>query len=186
MGERDTDLEEAFIAFAAFGSSRNLATGDVPAAGLGWALNSASFAKLTRESGIIGSVVTLTDIDIIFNQCKVGRKLDFTAFKRSLELIAEKRGCSVDHLKALIIASEPKLNGTVPDLNPIVEKLTDASLYTGSHRERFDRETGVGKGAAGRDTFSATASLSHIVSRHNPNTTLGSPKVHRPTPTVTV
>ena len=33
----------------------------------------------------------------------------------------------------------------------IYDKLTDASLYTGAHKERFDASTGKGKGLAGRD-----------------------------------
>lgn len=32
----------------------------------------------------------------------------------------------------------------------VVDRLTDVSKYTGSHKERFDLETGKGKGKAGR------------------------------------
>ncbi|KAJ3104026.1 hypothetical protein HDU97_009573 [Phlyctochytrium planicorne] len=169
--QMSSDLEEAFTAFAAFGSARNLATGVVPSAGQ-WQMDSAKFAKMCRESGIICQTLSLTDVDIVFNQCKVGRKLDFAAFQRALELLAERRGCDVAHIEALVLATEPQLNGTIPEINPIVEKLTDTSKYTGTHRERFD-ETGVGRGAAGRDTVNSTANLSSIVSRHNPNKTLG-------------
>ncbi|KAI8846486.1 p25-alpha-domain-containing protein [Chytridium lagenaria] len=171
VGSRDdSDLEEAFIAFAAFGSARKPRHGRS---------SGSRISKLARESGMIGGNLTVTDVDIVFGRCKVGRKLDFKAFKKALEMIAERRGCTIEHVKALVIGSEPQLKGTVPDMIPIVEKLTDASLYTGSHRERFDSVTGVGRGAAGRDTVAKTGSLSDIVSRHNPNTTLGSPKVMR-------
>ncbi|KAJ3303044.1 hypothetical protein HDU76_005421, partial [Blyttiomyces sp. JEL0837] len=68
----------------------------------------------------------------------------------------------------------------IPDVDPIIEKLTDTSLYTGTHKQRFDPETGVGRGLEGRDTVATTASLANIVSRHNPNKTLGGPLVTPP------
>ena len=40
----------------------------------------------------------------------------------------------------------------------IFEKLTDPALYTGHHKYRFDPKTGKGKGIAGRESHSITAS----------------------------
>lgn len=35
----------------------------------------------------------------------------------------------------------------------IFDKLTDPSLYTGTHKHRFDPKTGKGLGLAGRDSI---------------------------------
>ena len=35
--------------------------------------------------------------------------------------------------------------------SPLLDRMTDTSKYTGSHKERFD-ESGKGKGLAGRDS----------------------------------
>lgn len=37
-----------------------------------------------------------------------------------------------------------------PKKQSIFDKLTDPKLYTGSHKHRFDPETGKGRGKAGR------------------------------------
>ncbi|KAJ3159026.1 hypothetical protein HK101_001154 [Irineochytrium annulatum] len=177
-------LREAFDSFSSFGTSRNLATGQVVpnfASHMAMHQDSARFAKLCRESGLISPNCTLTDVDIVFNACKAGRKLEFAGFRRALGMLAERRGCTADHLESMVIASEPKFNGTIPDADPLLDKLTDTSLYTGTHRERFDQTTGVGKGIAGREPIAKNASLSNIVSRHNSSATLGA----RPPPIIT-
>jgi len=42
-------------------------------------------------------------------------------------------------------------HGASPKKTTIYDKLTDASLYTGAHKERFDASTGKGLGLGGRD-----------------------------------
>lgn len=46
---------------------------------------------------------------------------------------------------ALVGASKPRTDG-------IYSKLTDHTLYTGAHKERFDADTGAGRGLAGRES----------------------------------
>ena len=78
------------------------------------------------------------------------RKLTFAEFERALELVAAKKGCSVEEVQAAVAAAAPSSSGTKAEVSGIVSKMTDTSQYTGAHKERFDAE-GHGKGLAGRD-----------------------------------
>lgn len=55
-------------------------------------------------------------------------------------------------IKAKIINSAPKSHGaTILSTDDATARLTDVSKYTGAHKERFDAETGKGKGIDGRE-----------------------------------
>ncbi|KAJ3129104.1 hypothetical protein HK100_008818 [Physocladia obscura] len=141
-------------------------------------MDSAKFAKLCRDSGLIDNAsLSLIDVDIIFSKCKEKgkRRLDYLHFQKALVEIARTRQCDVDHVVAMIVTAAPEINGTIPQVDEIIEKLTDTSLYTGTHKARFDPVTGQGLGLSGRETISPTANLSAIVSRANSAKTLGSP-----------
>jgi len=58
----------------------------------------------------------------------------------------------------------PIARGTIPNAVGIYDKLTNTSLYTGTHKQRFD-ESGHGRGLEGRDTPSKTNALSTMVAR---------------------
>jgi hypothetical protein len=83
--------------------------------------------------------------------------MDFAAFCALLDELAVKhfKGASTedakDKFRGLIISSGgPKAVGTTKVTNAAVtDRMTDASKYTGSHKERFDAE-GKGKGIEGR------------------------------------
>ena len=63
----------------------------------------------------------------------------------------------------------------------IFERLTDASLYTGHHRHRFDHETGKGKGLAGRDSLSkGLGTVSHVEIRPDDDRVLCTSELFRP------
>ncbi|KAJ3385504.1 Tubulin polymerization-promoting protein member 2 [Entophlyctis sp. JEL0112] len=183
------DLRAAFEDFALFGAPRAALAAQSPSAAAPRdpvSMDSAKFAKLCRDSGLIDNQsLSLIDVDIIFSKCKpVGkRKLDYAHFQKALLEIARVRQCDVEHVVALIVSTEPGINGTIPEASQIVEKLTDTSLYTGSHRNRFDPVTGQGLGLSGREPVSATADLSAIVSRHNAAKTLGAHPVATATAT---
>ncbi|KAI9325442.1 p25-alpha-domain-containing protein [Zopfochytrium polystomum] len=173
------DLRSAFEAFASFGSSRNLAASAPIPNAAATTIDSARFAKLARDTGLIAPPsLTIVDVDLIFEKCKIAkgtRKLDFKGFKKALQMVAEKRQCDYSHVVAIVVAGSPALTGTIPDYDPVIEKLTDTSLYTGTHKNRFDPETGVGRGLEGREPVNTTSNLANLVSRHNPNKTLGAP-----------
>lgn len=123
-------------------------------------LDGAKFAKLCKECGVLSKSCTRTDVDLEFARVKTHgqRKINFDQFQTALEsLAAKKYGRGVDkaeafdRLKSTILKSGgPEVHGTEAVSGGIVGKLTDTSLYTGAHRERFDAD-GHGRGAAGRD-----------------------------------
>jgi len=54
--------------------------------------------------------------------------------------------------QALASVEGPKAEGTTQiSKTGGVDRMTDAKLYTGAHKERFDAETGKGKGLEGRE-----------------------------------
>lgn len=63
-----------------------------------------------------------------------------------------------------IVDKAPVARGTVADTNGIYSKLTNTTLYTGTHKNRFD-DAGVGKGAAGRVQPTGTVTLGTVVNR---------------------
>ena len=73
------------------------------------------------------------------------RRIGFDQFCQAIRFLAEKKfpgdGQAFDKLAAQIAKAEPNSSGTQPEAKGIFSKLTDTSLYTGSHKERFD-ETG--------------------------------------------
>jgi Ca2+-binding EF-hand superfamily protein len=134
-------LEDAFEQFCSFGSKSRLTE-----------LDNAKFAKLCRDAKLLDKRFTKVDVDMAFAKVtpKGKRKLTFAEFERALELVAAKKGCSVEEVQAAVAAAAPSSSGTKAEVSGIVSKMTDTSQYTGAHKERFDAE-GHGKGLAGRD-----------------------------------
>jgi len=141
----------------------------------GTQMDGAKFAKFCRDNRLTDNKkVMSTDVDIIFNKVKAkgSRKLDWNTFQDALALIAEKKhpGKSGEEAFQLLVnnlvrkGTGPISTGTVPQHDAIVDRMTDTSLYTGTHKLRFD-ESGVGLGAAGRDQPSRTADLSQLTNR---------------------
>uniref|UniRef100_A0A8C6WP29 Tubulin polymerization-promoting protein family member 3 n=1 Tax=Neogobius melanostomus TaxID=47308 RepID=A0A8C6WP29_9GOBI len=144
------ELLAAFKKFSVHGDHKAAAT-EMP--GQKW-------AKLCKDCKIIdGKHVTSTDIDIIFSKLvpKTSRGMPYTDFKKALEMLAQKRfpdQSKEDALEAthkLIEGKEPANAGvTKVDKTGAVDRLTDTSRYTGSHKERFDG-SGRGRGRHGRE-----------------------------------
>ncbi|XP_015276711.1 PREDICTED: tubulin polymerization-promoting protein family member 3 [Gekko japonicus] len=90
---------------------------------------------------------------------KTARCINVEEFKKALEELAPKRFKdkskeeAFDAICQLVAGKEP-VNVGVTKAKSVgaVERLTDTSKYTGSHKERFD-ETGKGKGKSGRETL---------------------------------
>ncbi|KAH8045402.1 hypothetical protein JL720_16723 [Aureococcus anophagefferens] len=73
-----------------------------------------------------------------------------TGFERAVSLVAAKRTQPLEAVAKLIFdAGGPKARGTEPES---LGRLTDAALYTGSHKHRFDAD-GNGRGLDGRDSI---------------------------------
>jgi hypothetical protein len=74
------------------------------------------------------------------------RKITFDQFKAALRMLAEKKfpndSQCFSRILELVRKAAPTTNSATPtQVDGIFSKLTDTSLYTGTHKERFD-ETG--------------------------------------------
>uniref|UniRef100_V9KZ87 Tubulin polymerization-promoting protein family member 3-like protein n=1 Tax=Callorhinchus milii TaxID=7868 RepID=V9KZ87_CALMI len=150
MAEAEGEAQKTFRRFAVLGDSKSS----------GRDMSGKNFAKLCRDCGIVdGRSVTGTDADITFSRVKArtSRAIGFEEFLRALGELSGKRfegkgqKEAMDGMYGLIAGKEPLLTGiTKTGKAGAVDRLTDSSRYTGSHKERFD-ESGKGKGKAGRE-----------------------------------
>ncbi|XP_043844608.1 tubulin polymerization-promoting protein family member 2 [Dromiciops gliroides] len=146
----ESEAEKTFHLFAAYGDSSSS----------GNDLNNKNFAKLCKDCGIIdGKAVTSTDVDIVFSKVKEknARTINWNQFQVALKELGQKKfkGENPDQILknmfTLIKDKGPTATGTTKAVAVGgVDRLTDTSKYTGSHKERFD-ESGKGKGKAGRN-----------------------------------
>uniref|UniRef100_A0A8C8M5V1 Tubulin polymerization-promoting protein family member 3 n=1 Tax=Oncorhynchus tshawytscha TaxID=74940 RepID=A0A8C8M5V1_ONCTS len=144
-----TDLEQLMNSFKKFAIH-----GDTKATGK--EMNGKNWAKLCKDCKIIdGKNVTGTDVDIVFTKTVVDDHHE--EFQRALEELAPKRfkGQSKEEaltsVYKLIEGKEPTNIGvTKMAKTAAVDRLTDTTKYTGSHKERFD-ESGKGRGKGGRE-----------------------------------
>uniref|UniRef100_A0A493T2N4 Tubulin polymerization-promoting protein family member 3 n=8 Tax=Anatidae TaxID=8830 RepID=A0A493T2N4_ANAPP len=145
-------LEESFRKFAIYGDTK--ATGQE--------MNGKNWAKLCKDCKVTdGKSVTGTDVDIVFSKVKgkTARVINYEEFKKALEELAQKRFKDKSKEEAFeaicqLVAGKEPINVGVTKAKTVgaVERLTDTSKYTGSHKERFD-ETGKGKGKSGRENI---------------------------------
>jgi len=141
-------MEDVYRSFCAFGAEKG---GAAPL------MEGAKFAKLCRDLNLLDRSVTPTDVDIIFSKVKpkTERKINFSQFNEALRQLAEKKfpgdPDALEKMQEMVIQGKgPIAHGVTKAVkSAAVERLTDASKYTGSHRERFD-EGGRGKGILGR------------------------------------
>ncbi|KAF7688943.1 tubulin polymerization-promoting protein family member 2 [Silurus meridionalis] len=150
------ELETAFKKFAVHGDTK--ATGKE--------MSGKNFAKLCKDCKVIdGKSITITDADIVFSKVKdkTARVITFEQFTQALVELAPKRfkGKSQEEaqqlLYGLIAGKEPaNLGITKVAKAGAVDRLTDTSKYTGSHKERFD-DSGKGKGKDGREDIPDTS-----------------------------
>ncbi|XP_051518815.1 tubulin polymerization-promoting protein family member 3-like [Myxocyprinus asiaticus] len=151
-----TDVETAFRKFAVHGDTK--ATGKE--------MNGKNFVKLCKDCKVIdGKNVTSTDVDIVFSKvkAKTARVITFEQFTSAMSELASKRfkGKSqeeaVQLLYGLIAGKKPDNIGVTKVAKAsAVDRLTDSSKYTGSHKERFD-PSGKGKGRVGREDIPDTS-----------------------------
>ncbi|XP_004539904.1 tubulin polymerization-promoting protein family member 3 [Maylandia zebra] len=147
------DMEQLLTAFRKFAVH-----GDTKATGKD--LTGKNWAKLCKDCKITdGKNVTGTDVDIVFSKVKqkTSRVINYEEFQKALEELAPKRfkGQSKEEalqsIHKLVEGREPTNVGvTKVAKTAAVDRLTDTSRYTGSHKERFD-DSGKGKGREGRE-----------------------------------
>lgn len=137
-GAKTAGLKEIFEAFAKFGG------GDPKHITL------SNSDKWFKQAKVFDKKLTTVDTGICFKKLKQ-KAIDFKTFNAYLDDLAKTKGIPVDDIKAKLVAGGPPAvsNATKPQSNNVVDRLTDTSKYTGSHKERFD-ETGKGKGKEGR------------------------------------
>ncbi|XP_062500770.1 tubulin polymerization-promoting protein family member 2-like, partial [Corticium candelabrum] len=154
-----TAMEDIFKSFCAFGSGKESTA----------LMDNAKFAKFARDTKILDKKLTSTDVDIIFNKVKgkSERKITFDQFREALKLLAEKKypgdADGAKKLEDFVLQGKgPTGNKTTSGVKTGgVDRLTDTSKYTGSHKQRFD-ESGKGKGLEGRQDFDDKAASGYV------------------------
>ena len=148
-------LEEIYNKFANFGKGITGSSG----------MDGKAFAKFCKDCHIVTPKFTSTDVDLIFANVKVKpkteRKISYNQFLIALELVAEKKGVSLEALGEKIMSTDgPQANNVQKaDASGIYDKLTDSSLYTGAHKSRFEgKEEKVVKPPTAKTTTTATTS----------------------------
>ena len=120
-------------------------------------------SSATASSGLkFSSTETGIEFKKIAKSSKSINKKDYDLFLESL--VKRKNSTQVEDEKnkikrSLAMAPKPTPNSssacstsasTTAKSNDVVSRLTDHTKYTGSHKHRFDAETGKGKGKEGR------------------------------------
>ena len=101
-----------------------------------------SFAKMCKDTKLIDKKLTATDVDLIFAKSKVktDRRISFDQWMTALGLCAEKKGVSLEDVKASVRDSKgPVLKGTKAKANKLHD---DKSLYTGVYAKGGPKTTG--------------------------------------------
>uniref|UniRef100_H2Z4T4 Tubulin polymerization-promoting protein family member 3 n=1 Tax=Ciona savignyi TaxID=51511 RepID=H2Z4T4_CIOSA len=116
-------------------------------------MNSRNFVKCLKDSKVLGAKESSNSADIIFSKvkAKTEKTIDFRQFMQALEKVAEEKKVPKEDIFARVAGSSgPVMSGvTKTSKTGGVEKMTDTSQYTGSHKERFGAD-GKGKGLDGR------------------------------------
>lgn len=134
-------LEKTFYEYAKFGATKSD----------GKEITLSNSDKWMKEAGIIdGKKVTTTDTGICFSKFK-SKTLDYKTYLQYIEALAKEKKLDPEILMEKMKKCQPSVGkATTSDKSKIVERMTDVSKYTGSHKERFD-EKGKGKGKSGRE-----------------------------------
>lgn len=136
-------FKDAFKAFSKFG--------DIKSDGKLITLSQSD--KWMKQAKVIdGKKITTTDTAINFKKLK-SQKVGIEDYQKFLEELAKSKKTELEDIKKkLTSCGQPGISSHVtksPAAAAAVDRLTDTSKYTGSHRQRFD-DTGKGKGIAGR------------------------------------
>ncbi|XP_034250287.1 tubulin polymerization-promoting protein homolog [Thrips palmi] len=142
MASGGGSLESQFEEFSKFGDSKST----------GKTITLTQCDKWMKQAKVIdGKTITTTDTGIQFNKFK-SKTIDYKTFVKYLEELAAYKKLDANDIKNKMIGcGMPGTSGaTKAQKVGGVERLTDTSKYTGSHKERFDA-SGKGKGITGRE-----------------------------------
>ncbi|XP_041986371.1 tubulin polymerization-promoting protein homolog [Aricia agestis] len=136
-------FKDAFKMFSKFGDSKSD----------GKQITLSQSDKWMKQAKVIdGKKITTTDTAIHFKKLK-SMKLGVDDYQKFLDDLAKSKKVELDEIKKkLTTCGQP---GITPHTTKsaaaaaAVDRLTDTSKYTGSHKQRFD-DSGKGKGIAGR------------------------------------
>ncbi|XP_072947349.1 tubulin polymerization-promoting protein homolog [Epargyreus clarus] len=136
-------FKDAFKAFSKFGDPKSD----------GKHITLSQSDKWMKQAKVIdGKKITTTDTAIHFKKLK-SVKVGIEDYQKFLDDLAKSKKVEVEDIKKkLTTCGQPGITTHLtksPAAAAAVDRLTDTSKYTGSHKQRFD-ETGKGKGIAGR------------------------------------
>ncbi|XP_026319402.1 TPPP family protein CG45057-like [Hyposmocoma kahamanoa] len=133
-------LEKVFTEYAKFGNPKND----------GKTITLSNVDKWLKDAGITdGKKVTTTDTGIAFQKLK-SKAITFSQFNEFLDGLCKSKSLNLEEVKGKLEQSSPSKAGTTAaDASGVVNRMTDTTKYTGTHKERFDAE-GKGKGQEGR------------------------------------
>ncbi|KAJ3662368.1 hypothetical protein Zmor_006722 [Zophobas morio] len=134
-------FEENFKTFAKFGDPKSD----------GKLITLSNSDKWMKQAKVIdGKKITTTDTGIYFKKLK-SQKINITNYKSFLEDLAKNKKIEVEEIKnKMANCGQPGHHGVGAVKTPsTVDRLTDTSKYTGTHKQRFD-DSGKGKGISGR------------------------------------
>eukprot|EP00178_Gracilaria_changii_P021635 TRINITY_DN64159_c0_g1_i1.p1 TRINITY_DN64159_c0_g1~~TRINITY_DN64159_c0_g1_i1.p1 ORF type:complete len:166 (+),score=29.29 TRINITY_DN64159_c0_g1_i1:82-579(+) len=127
-------------------------------------ITTANTVKWMKKADCFGKACTSQSVDIAFMKAKEDKKkktLNLAEFKKLINIMSadygkdHKLGADAEAKMTEKLAGAKNIaEGTKTSKTGNVAGMTDASKYTGSHKERFDKD-GKGKGIAGRETVVA-------------------------------
>ncbi|XP_034249738.1 tubulin polymerization-promoting protein homolog [Thrips palmi] len=135
-------FKEQFKAFSKFGDTKSD----------GKAITLSQSDKWMKQAKVIDpKTITTTDTGIHFKKFKL-QKITLADYIKFIDDLAKTRKVDVEQIKKKMTeCGAPGVTSAVAKskADAAVERLTDVTKYTGSHKQRFD-ETGKGRGIAGR------------------------------------
>jgi len=110
-----------------------------------------------KDLQLMDAKITTTFVDLTFTKAKPKglRRLDLAGFRVALRAVSEAKYGTIDKVPLLLQHfSPPAAESSGKKKGTIVDRMTDSSAYTGTHKHRFD-EAGHGRGLEGRDRTGA-------------------------------
>ncbi|XP_017475787.1 PREDICTED: TPPP family protein CG45057-like [Rhagoletis zephyria] len=138
--EPKVSFQDQFKAFSKFGDTKSD----------GKLITLSQSDKWMKQAKVIDKKITTTDTGIHFKKFKA-MKISYTDYNKFLDELAKAKKVELSDIKKKMAGcgAPGVVQVSAGKAASAVNRLTDPSKYTGSHKERFDA-TGKGKGIAGR------------------------------------
>ncbi|XP_017011733.2 tubulin polymerization-promoting protein homolog isoform X1 [Drosophila takahashii] len=138
--EPKASFADQFKAFSKFGDSKSD----------GKLITLSQSDKWMKQAKVIDKKITTTDTGIHFKKFKA-MKISLSDYNKFLDDLAKTKKVELTEIKQKLAGcgAPGVVSVSAGKAAAAVDRLTDTSKYTGSHKERFDA-TGKGKGIAGR------------------------------------